>query len=784
MSPRDGRLRGGGGEFLAPRFGRIGLKVLKLLRPDGSLNGLFWPEAQSVQSYCSAVRFLGGCLKIPLAARYFINRNDPLCDPFDARDHGNALTPDRLISGAFVDIPGEKRREFDDYRPVSETTLRRIFEEKIAADLLLIYPMASGGEKNLADYYGDETFSSDDVQALIVQIISAVFDLYRNGRAHGDIKPENIIVRELPGKNRRGGKIFRLADFGTVHAEDRPTAAGTGTYYNEALYRSVLRKSGSRLEARLFTDCYALLRTVLALALGRAPKESRLFDKKFVPRKWPEIKGLWKQLLDIEHLTIGRIGRIAGENRSFSPPDYDPPFTYYDGFERLFPAAPAAVEFGRLHEQILFSKEFDPLMKIRVWAQFDPDLRKRIPEFYLTPLLEGNGWKIFHAPDDAATGKRPTGFSAVYRPKSLENTVPAPCEKRRLAAYGRKLNVFFGEDPSRTAFLPEKKHILWVDGEMKVLWGLGRPAVRRVDYEIYFDFLAAESPGFSREEFFRLLPVAEEIRRRETGPRRRADADCLSGRDRFRKFILAHEEELSAENWLLLLAVFPELEDRLTAKICRRLLKVFSGPGGLSAAWLFGRKTFREKIRREKLDLDGAHWLALRRHTAAFDRRIDAGTAWEMFAGADCGEREALLASPRFAALIRKRVADDPAGCVRNFLDVRMDEALFLQFFPRRTHGVLDSRAWEKLIGINPGLLRFIPEKMLPRLNKRAWIRILGIAPGLAGTCPQLQSFTSADWVSLLIQQPGLKTFLPPGLGFSPGEMQRLKRKRLFSPDR
>ena len=94
------------------------------------------------------------------------------------------LSIEQLFCSSFVEITG--REHFLMYEPVSKRLLHRIYQQKLDADLLLIYPMAYGGEKNLASYYHEE-FSAEEARSLICQISAAILDLYRCGTAHGDI---------------------------------------------------------------------------------------------------------------------------------------------------------------------------------------------------------------------------------------------------------------------------------------------------------------------------------------------------------------------------------------------------------------------------------------------------------------------------------------------------------------------------------------------------------------------------------------------------------------------
>lgn len=504
--------QGGFGRFFPPcHEGDFGLKLLHLRNTDDTLNPGFWTEAQCVHSYCSAVRFQGGCLKIPLAPRYFINEKDPYYG--SGADPAGEFELKELFSAAFIENGEEILKEYENYKPVKEETLKQIYDKKdnANADLLMVYPMFNGGENNLTAYYNDSNFSSADARDLIVQILSAILDLYRSGRAHGDIKPENIMVQEIrkKRKSRKSRKIFRLTDFGSTHSELMPSDSGTGAFFNRKLYQTILDRSKYVLLARVYTDFYALVRTVLALALGRHPKEEAAFNPECVTDKWPAIKPLWDELLDTENITIERVRQIVSENSLPKGCDYTPFYTYVnDEFEEMPKGGDYynGISYGRLHEQISFSNEFDPMMKIS-GISFDSSVYDLFPEFYHLPLMEGWRWMIFHAPDDAITGNRPLDFTN-YRPMTLAETTVSPEEKELLKEYGRRLNKYFAENKNAQSFsfLPEVKHIFRVDGQLKLLWGIGLKLNRPIDYEKYFSFLAKEEVCFSYPDWRVLLP--------------------------------------------------------------------------------------------------------------------------------------------------------------------------------------------------------------------------------------------------------------------------------------
>jgi len=103
---------------------------------------------------------------------------------------------------------------------------------------LLLEYMDSGSVQNLLD--GNQ-LTSDGVLAISQQVSSIVADLHRQNCAHNDIKPDNILLRRVPGKSHLAVK---LADFGMA------------------------KYSESSLEKK--RDCDLFAYTVYCMALGRS----------------------------------------------------------------------------------------------------------------------------------------------------------------------------------------------------------------------------------------------------------------------------------------------------------------------------------------------------------------------------------------------------------------------------------------------------------------------------------------------------------------------------------
>ena len=717
---------GGAGEYLPPRDGgSFGLKVVPLLDKNGELNENFWNEARSVHRYCASVRFLAGTMKIPLAAHYYIHEDDPLrkhMKPF-LRNDENIQSIKELFFSSFVKITG--REQYLKYEPVPKPLLRQIYQQKLDADLLLIYPMAYGGEKNLASYYHEE-FSAEDARSLICQISAAILDLYRCGTAHGDIKPENIMVSETDGR-----KIFRLTDFGSTHFEDAASNTGTNAFFDADLYKTIRRKTGSELTARVYTDFYALNHTLMSLVLGHHPNPNCYDNECLVTDRWPEIKEQWEilQELELDERTMDDFGKLAAEEPIAVNPDWKPFFSYCDEFDSEVKVNDS-LEYGRLREQITFSDQFDPLMRVRD-IETDREVWKLFPEFCHTPLVKSLSGVIFHAPDDFWTGKPPRNFRD-YIPATLDYIRLTDEETDRLINYGRKLNKHFLKNPEARACLPMKEDIFRCGGALKMIWGKKLPRLARpIDYAAYFRCLAAGQADFS------------------------------------------------ADDWLTLLPLVPELKEKLDRKACLKLLKQYSSDS--RCIWLFGFETFLEQISGEKFDFSPAQWLDVCGCTSRFDDRIDAETAWKMFKTARRMTAMDLLKNhPHIAELLNSMPSPETDNelRVKDFLNLRKwDRETFLMYFPAGRRADLTEKQWEKCLHVNPSLIEFVPEETLLRLGRKTWVRLLGTEPGLIGKCPCAGRFSAAEWGSILLQQPQLKQYCPAGIVLPDRMKKRLDKK-------
>ena len=718
---------GGVGEFLPSRLSNgFGLKIVRLRSENGLRNDNFWNEARSIHFYCASVRFLAGSMKIPLAAHYYITKNDPLWKNTDDEEK-KIPSLKELFRSAVVNRNGWEQC-LDEYVPASKDILLEIYKSDLDADLLMIYPVADGGETTLADYYDGtgKPFSPEDARSLIRQVSATILELYRCGTAHGDIKPENIMVTELSG----GRKVFRLTDFGSAHFENAVSDTGTNSFFDRDLYDSIRRKTNSELTARVYTDFYALNHTLLALAMGCHPDSSGLDNEDLVPEKWPGIGDLWEKLLDLDSRTLDDFRELAAGAPAVSDPGWKPFYCFRSsGFEPSLPIN-GSLEYGHLYEQITFSDQFDPLMRIR--GTQDREIWNLFPEFCHIPLIEERySGLIFHAPDDARTGNPAKDFQN-YKPCDLNHIRLTAGEKKRLTGYGKKLNAYFHKNPGAKPFLTRKEDIFRCCGALKMVWGREKNELKApIDYEAYFRFLATD------------------------------------------------QAEFGTDDWLVLLPLFPELQDKLDRSVCLKLLDLFRSNDRF--AWLFGIESFREQISGEELDFTPRHWIKVRKYTTSLDDRIDFDMAWKIFKAASGAEKKDLQKnSPRIAALLRSVPSPETDAHLyfKDFLDLHKgDRKAFLMYFTddRRTKFTVGQ--WEKCLHANPGLIEFAPKEILPVLSRKTWVRILGTLPDRIRECPCVGQFSAVDWGHILLQQPHLKKFCPSG-SVIPDKLKKRLTKR------
>lgn len=118
------------------------------------------------------------------------------------------------------------------------------------------------------------TLSSDDVAAMLKEILEILTFVHENGSIHRDIKPSNIM-------RHRNGRFY-LLDFGAVKQATKGAATAKSTGIYSLGFAPPEQMSGG--EVYPSSDLYALAVTCLMLLTGKQPNE--LFDSYSNTWKW------------------------------------------------------------------------------------------------------------------------------------------------------------------------------------------------------------------------------------------------------------------------------------------------------------------------------------------------------------------------------------------------------------------------------------------------------------------------------------------------------------------
>lgn len=703
---------------------------LKIVCRSGSPVGYksFWNAAKAIQAWTADIRYHAAFVKLPLAQQYWIKESDCNLRTLNLQRLSSLITR----PGKFGNYPNcpEALKDIDpeEYVLCPKEILEDIYKKDLCDkspeySLLITYPVQKGN-LSIAKYIEEGNgFSEQDLLNCCYQILSAIDYLYERGCAHRDIKPGNILVDEHPG-----GKEFRLIDFDAFHSEEQHhSTSGTSGFLPHELTCKELNVRCSPLEYRVLLDCFALAQTI-----------SCMYSKSLIPPyRFPsDIPQVISKLYRIGGFDPSQIKKLLSElEERYNCRKKKLKYTELLGNEFDFDSVKECHlgELGTFHEQIRFSDKFDPLIKNSGKHFCTYNVPEELYDIIHLPLCKDR-WNIyFHAPDNAKTGLRPSDFTD-YTPKSMANTSVSEKEAEKIISYGKKLNNVFNTNLYSSRFLPEKQHIVWVDGEIRIFWGLGNKVHFHPDYEAYF------------------------------------------------RYLLTGETDFSSIDWQNLLPLFPELEYKLTTGVCRELFTAFvKEPEKYSFLW--GIKKFRENIEIEESQLQAEHWLIICHYTDIFDQYIDEETVWKIFLTTSGKELQELQKRHKLIAKVFYGTVPhnfELHELFKAFFKLRnFDEENFRHWFGEICQ-TFSSRQWSKFICCNPALQKFMPEELLPQLTKPAWIRLLGHYPEFAGKCNS-DIFSSENWCSILLQQPSLGTFLPSNIIFSDSEKERLKKNQFFS---
>ena len=715
--------KGGVGSVLS-NFNRsvcgFGLKiVIRSREPSG--NQMFWEAAKSIQAWTANIRFHVQFSKLPLAQQYWIKESD--CRTFEKKQRLSDLIACRGRLGDISECP-EALKDIDprEYVLCPEDLLAEIYDNDrcgyvMPYHLLVTYPVQQG-ESTLASCIDRKiAFSEHDLLSCCYQILSAIDYLYERKCAHRDIKPSNILIDE----NKSGEKLFRLIDFDAFHSTEYTSTAGSELFLPAPSIYEELKKQYQPLEFRVLLDCFALAQTIICMhrknqkpsaefALDLPPLVKELYRiQKFKPS---DIKPLLAELKN--DCLRNSYNYACIFNRTY---DFDKMGECYLG------------TLGTFHEQIRFSEKFDPIIQNSEVNFSRLNIPGELFDILLFPVAHDLRNNYYHAPDNMYSGCRPINFH-YYKPKSLSNTILSEDEQQSLIQKGRKLNEVLKNYKS-SFFIPQKTHIVFVDGDLKLFWGMGEKVCRAINYEVYFSYLATnETSNFSLNDWLDFLP-------------------CCS-----------------------------ELQDQLPQQISLKLLEILD----TNTAWLFKIKQFREHIKGKNLTFSAGCWWEICQYTDEFDQYIDSTKAWEMFCMASGKQRGMLLKRSK----IKEKLSVPPENFkmdnyLKAFFALRMyDENNFSRWFSESDYEKFSITQWGSILSVNPCLLKFMPKENFQLLDRKIWVRLLGVRAELLAQCPCLNDFNSKQWCSIILQQPKLKEYVPADIIFSDKEEMRLRKKQDF----
>ena len=572
------------------------LKCVPLLQEREKLNEIFWNEAQSVSVYTSVVREISGCAACPIPAQYWIHESDPLFLSFPRIEMSKErpkclidfisifdIQPEQLLDkgidpAKYWLAPRELLKNiYDSHKLAGETQkynlppelYNKLFASKIKCDLLLTYPIQQGKDSLDKGVLSWRESKTEDAQAkeaqeiskMIYQILSAILELYRNGVAHGDIKPANIIrrlIRRL-GSGQPPENSYFLTDMGSIHAGNLESETGSGRFFNfsafeewkniepEKFNQDSIGEGGfypenemppeelKSLLCRTLMDGYALALTIWSQAKGSDPTSS-LVNRALV-KKWQneKIVDAFNTLYDVRNLTIekmqGIVDSFAWDHSAGSiADDYNCIETY--GRESEFPfevkyteveevtdkrvgsnTREVSIEYGYLQEQINFSGKVNPMLRIKGRSRY-----QHLDTLLMKPLIRSysNGNKplheIYHAPDDI-TGSRTVAWDE-YKPFSLDWVLSDSKNResltdalyQQLLELGRKIDEAFA--PDRFSFaLPYPRDIVKIDNKWFIQPFFLSPCSLNCNFkfEEYFKMLCGEENTLSALDWLDLL---------------------------------------------------------------------------------------------------------------------------------------------------------------------------------------------------------------------------------------------------------------------------------------
>ena len=123
---------------------------------------------------------------------------------------------------------------------------------------------------NLRDLAADARISDRDVAELGAEVCAALAHAHSQGVVHRDIKPDNVLVRDIASRRARtDGERAKLVDFGIATVVDEQPLTAPGEVAGTLAYMAPEQAAGEGCDHR--SDVYALGLTLFELWSGRNP---------------------------------------------------------------------------------------------------------------------------------------------------------------------------------------------------------------------------------------------------------------------------------------------------------------------------------------------------------------------------------------------------------------------------------------------------------------------------------------------------------------------------------
>jgi serine/threonine protein kinase len=97
---------------------------------------------------------------------------------------------------------------------------------KLAGHFVIVYDYAAGGD--LSSFTRTYTHSDEDLQYIMYNLLAGLSSIHSQGFFHGDIKPENLLLR---AKDQILWGTTMITDFGMAHAAGSYTGNEIGTTF-------------------------------------------------------------------------------------------------------------------------------------------------------------------------------------------------------------------------------------------------------------------------------------------------------------------------------------------------------------------------------------------------------------------------------------------------------------------------------------------------------------------------------------------------------------------------